>query len=65
MKEAEDIIQNTREMIDETHRNVTGHPASDSAVMLSLATQVYLLRKKVGVLESAQRVKIKARMESA
>jgi hypothetical protein len=53
MKEAEDIIRDTREMIDSTHRNVTGKPASDDAVMLSLATQVYLLRKKVALMERA------------
>lgn len=56
MKEAEDIIRETREMIDPTHRNVTGKSASDDAVMLSLATQVYLLRKKVAALERANAV---------
>lgn len=47
MKEAEKLIRETRDMIDPTHRNVTGQPASDDAVMLSLATQLYLARKKL------------------
>ncbi len=64
MKEAEQIIADTRAMIDETHRNVTGHPASDDAVMLSLATQVYLARKaladeRVGRLITASRTFVK------
>lgn len=56
MKEADAIIRETREMIDPTHRNVTGKPACDDAVMLSLATQVHLLRKKVAALERANAV---------
>lgn len=51
MKEADQIIADTRAMIDETHRNVTGHSASDDAVMLSLATQVYLARKALSAAE--------------
>lgn len=54
MEEADQIIRETREMIDQGYINITGKPAPDDAVMLSLATQLYLARK---ALENVERPK--------